>query len=228
MLNKLFLKMDLRNISISSLLPPISLFFDINKIKSETEGSIKPEKDRLVWLKDKTQTINNMDTYIRSKFNIPQQSKMVFSLYLPPSAKDKYFNIKKSQHKLISRVIVSTIGESPEINMGHKTEKLKMKSGEAYNIPYPINSMMSIEFDNSRTLIIPARKGFRQQKMTKKIENRYIMMFDYVYTDEIKEAINELTGKDEEIRGYDRSDTSNDKQGNEERIQDNIVRDDDS
>ena len=76
MLNKLFLKMDLRNISISSLLPSISLFFDINKIKSETEGSIKPEKDRLVWLKDKTQTINNMDAYIRSKFNITQQSKI--------------------------------------------------------------------------------------------------------------------------------------------------------
>ena len=57
---------------------------------------------------------------------------------------------------------------------------MKMKTNEAYNIPYPVNSMMTIEFDNSKTLIVPARKGFRQQRMTKRVENRYVMMFDYV------------------------------------------------
>ena len=208
--------MDLRNMSISSMLPSLSLFFDINKIKSDTTGSINPEQDRLVWLKDKPQHINVLDTFLRSKFNIPVQSKMVFSLYLPPTGKEKTIFIKKSSHKLISRVLISTIGESPEINVGRKTEKMKMKANEAYNIPYPVNGMMTIEFDNSRTLIIPARKGFRQQKMTKKIENRYIIMLDYVYTDDIKEAISELTGKDEEIRGYDKSDSGDKKQGNEE------------
>jgi len=215
--------MDLRNMSISSMLPSLSLFFDINKIKSDTTGSINPEQDRLVWLKDKPQHINVLDTFLRSKFNIPVQSKMVFSLYLPPTGKEKTIFIKKSSHKLISRVLISTIGESPEINIGRKTEKLKMKANEAYNIPYPVNGMMTIEFDNSRTLIIPARKGFRQQKMTKKIENRYIIMLDYVYTDDIKEAISELTGKDEEIRGYDKSDSGDKKQGDEERMSKDIV-----
>lgn len=208
--------MDLRNMNISSLLPSLSLFFDINKIKSDTTGSINPEQDRLVWLKDKPQHINVLDTFIRSKFNIPVQSKMVFSLYLPPTGKEKTIFIKKSSHKLISRVLISTIGESPEINIGRKTEKLKMKANDAYNIPYPVNGMMTIEFDNSRTLIIPARKGFRQQKMSKKIENRYIIMLDYVYTDDIKEAISELTGKDEEIRGYDRPDSGDKGQEDEE------------
>ena len=81
--------------SISSMLPSLSLFFDINKIKGDTTGSIQPDQDRLVWLKDKTQPIDMLDSFIRAKFNIPTQSKMVFSLYLPPSSKTKILNIKK-------------------------------------------------------------------------------------------------------------------------------------
>jgi len=211
---------------ISSLLPSVSLFFDINDIKGCTDGSIQPDENRIVWLKEKTKYINSIDTFLRSKFNIPSQSKMVFSLYLPPNGKDKTLVIKKSSHKLISRVIVSTISESPDISLGHRDEKLKMRPNEAYNVPYPVNGMMEIKFDNSRTLIIPARKGFRQQKLTKKVENRYIMMLDYIYTDDVKEAIKELTGKDEKIRGYDESDTSDQKQGDKEHLQKDTIQND--
>lgn len=193
------------------MLPSLSLYFDIDKIKGDISNSIKPEPGRLVWLKSKNSHIDALDKYIREKFQIPTESRMVFSLYLPPSGKDKTLFIKKSQHKLVSRVLVSTIAESPEIVIGRKTEKMKMKQNEAYNIPYPASAMMTIEFDNSRTLVIPARKGFRQMKMTKKVENRYIMMMDYVYVDPIKEAINELTNKDEELRGYDNTDNDDQK-----------------
>lgn len=193
------------------MFPSLSLYFDIDKIKGDISNSIKPEPGRLVWLKSKNSHIDALDKYMREKFQIPAESRMVFSLYLPPSGKDKTLFIKKSQHKLVSRVLVSTIAESPEIVIGRKTEKMKMKQNEAYNIPYPASAMMTIEFDNSRTLIIPARKGFRQLKMTKKVENRYIMMMDYVYVDTIKEAINELTNKDEELRGYDNTDNDDQK-----------------
>ena len=94
---------------------------------------------------------------------------------------------------------------------------------EAYNISHPINAMMSFEFDNSKTLILPAKKGFRQRKFTKKVENRYIMMLDYVLKDEIKEAISELTGKDEELRGYDKPDKGDEKQGDERGMSENPV-----
>ena len=193
------------------MFPSLSLYFDIDKIKGDISNSIKPEPGRRVWLKSKNSHIDALDKYMREKFQIPAESRMVFSLYLPPSGKDKTLFIKKSQHKLVSRVLVSTIAESPEIVIGRKTEKMKMKQNEAYNIPYPASAMMTIEFDNSRTLIIPARKGFRQLKMTKKVENRYIMMMDYVYVDTIKEAINELTNKDEELRGYDNTDNDDQK-----------------
>ena len=71
--------MDLRNINVSSMFPSISLFFDINKFK-DTDGSINPEPSRYVWLKDKTQSIDVLDKFIRAKFNIPVECKMVFSL----------------------------------------------------------------------------------------------------------------------------------------------------
>ena len=101
--------MDLRNMSVSSMFPSVSLFFDINKIMEDRTGSIQPEPQRLVWLKDKPRHIDVLDKFIRSKFEIPLSSKMVFSLYLPPTGKDKSLFIKKSQHKLISRVFISTL-----------------------------------------------------------------------------------------------------------------------
>ena len=208
--------MDLRNLSISSMLPTSTVFYDISKIKQLREGSFEPEPRRLVWIKEKPQLVNLLDKHLRKTFTIPDGGMMVFTLYQPPEKGDENVLIKKPKQKLFSRVILSTIAESPELRlMGKKRETMKMKSGEAYSIPYPVNNMTEIEFDNKRTVIIPPRKGFRQQKMTKRIENRYIMVFDYIYTDEIKQAVSELTGKDEEIRGYGNSDTATEEQGTE-------------
>jgi hypothetical protein len=198
-------KMDFRNMSISSLFPTTSLFFDKDKIKKLQEGSIEPEPGRLVWMKEKPLEIQNMDRYLRKKFEIPGDGKLVFSLYLPPIPGSNNLIIDKPKHRMFNRIIISTIGESPEITvMGKKKEIMKMKYDEAYSIPHPVNSMLSINFSNNRTLIIPPRKGFRQQRIRKRVENRHIMLFDYIYTDEIKQAVTEFTGKDESILGYDK------------------------
>ena len=208
------------------MFPTSTLFYDINKIKELHEGSIEPEPRRLVWIKEKPQLINLLDKHIRKTFTIPGEGRMVFTLYQPPEKGDSNIIISKPKQKLFNRVIVSTIAESPELYlMNRKRETMKMKSGEAYAIPYPVNGMTNIEFDNKRTLIIPARKGFRQQRMTKRVENRYIMVFDYIYTDEIKQAVSELTGKDEEVRGYDRPATPTEKYETQESIEDVPVSD---
>ena len=154
-------KMDLRNMTISSLIPSTSLFFDIDKIKKLHEGCIEPEPGRLVWMKDKPPEIQTMDRYLRKKFEIPGKGKMVFSLYLPPTSGERNLIIEKAKHKLVARVIVSTIAESPEIIVMGKKETMKMKRDEAYIIGDPIAGMLSMNFDNNRTLIIPARKGFQ-------------------------------------------------------------------
>ena len=213
--------------TISSLIPSTSLFFDKNKIKGLRKGSIEPDPGRLVWLKDKPPEIETMDIYLRKKFEISVNEKMVFSLYLPPEMGEKNLIIDKAKHRLSNRIVISTISESPEIIvMGKKKETMKMKQNEAYSLSYPINSMLSMNFSNSKTLIIPERKGFRQQRMRKYVENRYIMMFDYIYTDEIKEAVSEITGKDEPIRGYDKPDSSNEEQRTEKQVTEDTVSDD--
>ena len=134
-----------------------------------------------------------MDESIRKAFDVPKEFKMVFRLYKPPEGSNPEPILSKPSRKMGQRVVISTIPESPSINLGHgKTQVFKMKAGEAYSIPYPINNMITVEFDNNRTLIIPARKGFRQQRRTKRVDKRYIMIFDYVYTDEIQKAVEEL------------------------------------
>ena len=207
--------MDFRNLSISSMIPSTSLFFDINNIKKLSEASIEPNPGRLVWMKSKPPEIIALDKFIRRKFELPTKSKMIFNLYRPPTTK-KNILIEKPKHKLTARIILSTIPESPEITVMGRTEKMKMKKDEAYIISEPVAHMITFDFDSSRTLIIPARKGFRQQRMTKKVENRYIMVFDYIYTDEIKQAVSELIGKDEELRFDDRPDTTTGKQESQE------------
>ena len=218
--------MDLRNMTISSLFPSSTLFYDKDKIKNIRKGSFESEPGRLVWLKDKPQEIRSIDTYLRKKFEIPGKGRMVFSLYLPPTSKGGNLVIEKAKHKLFVRIIVSTINESPEITVMGKKETMKMKPDEAYAIGDPITTMLNINFDNSRTLIIPARKGFRQQRLTKRVENRYIMVFDYIYVDEIKEAVSELTGKDEPLRGYDKPNSTDEEQRSEEQVTKDTISDD--
>ena len=194
--------MDLRNLSVTSLFPSSSLYYDIDKIKALREGSFEPEPRRLVWMKEKPASVVAMDTHIRKSFEIPAGGMMVFTLYQPPEKGDANVVLKKPKQRLFSRVLFTTIAESPQVSiMNRKNETMRMKSGEAYSIPHPVNNMVEFEFDNKRTLIIPARKGFRQQRMTKKVENRYILVFDYIYTDDIQQAVNELSGKDEKVEG---------------------------
>ena len=52
------------------------------------------------------------------------------------------------------------------------------------------------------------------------------MLFDYVYKDEIKEAVSELTGKYEPIRGYDKSNSTNEEQRTQEQVTKDTVSDD--
>jgi len=179
------------------------MYYDVDNIKELKEGSFEAEPRKLVWIKEKPSSIVAMDTHLRKTFEIPDDGMMVFTLYQPPEKGDTNVVIKKPKQRLFSRVLFTTITESPQVSiMNRKNETMKMKSGEAYSVPHPVNNMVEFEFDNKRTLIIPARKGFRQQRMTKKVENRYILMFDYIYADDIKKAVSDISGKDENVEGY--------------------------
>jgi hypothetical protein len=185
--------MDFRNTMISDMFPTTSVYYDLDSVKKLDESkAIESPVGCLTWISEKPPVIMAMDKTLRRSFKVPDNSKMVFRLYKPPEFGFKEPMITKPGKKMSQRVLISTIAESPSIVFGNKTQLFKMKQGEAYSIPYPVNNMVNIQFDDKKTLIIPARKGFRQQKRTKRVEKRYIMIFDYVYTDEIHEAVDEL------------------------------------
>ena len=186
--------MDFRNTAISDMFPSSSVYYDLEALKNLDESdAVEAPQGRMTWLGAKPSMIQGMDKAIRKSFNIPEKFKMVFQLHKPPEHGLKEPVLSKPSRKMAQRVVISTIPESPELNLGTGRKQIfKMKGGEAYSIPYPVNTMITIEFDDKRTLIIPARKGFRQQRRTKRVEKRYIMVFDYIYTDEIQEAVEEL------------------------------------
>lgn len=190
--------MNFRNMAISDMFPSSSIYCDFDALKRLNEdGAIESPVGCVTWIGLKPDLVTGMDNAIRKTFNVPEKSKMVFRLYKPPDYGLKEPIITKPSRKMVQRVIVSTISESPELNLGHNKKQIfKMKAGEAYSIPYPVNNMITIEFDDRRTLIIPARKGHRQQRRTKRVEKRYIMVFDYIYTDEIQEAVEELVSEE--------------------------------
>ena len=186
--------MDFRNTAISEMFPTSSIYYDLEALKKLDESeAVEAPQGRVSWLGSKPPVIEGMDKAIRKSFNIPEKFKMVFQLHKPPEYGLKEPILSKPSRKIAQRVVISTIAESPELNLGTgRKQVFKMKGGEAYAIPYPVNNMVTIEFDDKRTLIIPARKGFRQQRRTKRVEKRYIMVFDYIYTDDIQEAVEEL------------------------------------
>ena len=186
--------MDFRNTMISDLFPCSSVYYDFDALqKLEATNAIESPEGCFSWLDDKPPLVASIDSSIRKTFSVPIESKMVFRLIKPPEFTKKEPVIPKPSRKVTQRVIISTIAESPVLDIGGgRTQIFKMKGGDAYSIPYPVNKMVSIQFDNKRTMVIPARKGFRQQKRTKRVEKRYIMLFDYIEVDDITDAVKEL------------------------------------
>jgi len=167
----------MNNIDINSVIPSSSVFFDFDKL--DKDGGIET-KDKLVWLEDdKPRDIEVLDKFLRSKFKLSFEQKFVYSLFLPPTGKDKTLNLPKPNEKFTHRVVISSITESPSLCIGPRSHKIQFKSNEAYLLTKPFSTMIELSFDNSPRLVIPARKGFREKRITKKVDKRHIIVLDY-------------------------------------------------
>lgn len=166
----------MNNIDINSIIPSSSIFFDFDK--TDTEGGMQT-KDKMVWINEKPRDIEVLDKFLRSKFKLNFNSKYVYSLFLPPTGKDKTLTLPKPNQKFTHRVVISSITESPSISIGPRSHKLQFKANEAYLLTKPFSTMIELSFDNSPRLIIPAKKGFREKRITKKIDKRFIIVLDY-------------------------------------------------
>ena len=167
----------MNNIDISNIMPSSSVFFDFDK--TEKGGGIET-KDKLVWLDDdKPRDIVMLDKFLRSKFKLSFEQKCVYSLFLPPTGKDKTLNLPKPNEKFTHRVVISSITESPSLCMGPRSHKIQFKANEAYLLTKPFSTMVELSFDNNPKLVIPARKGFREKRLIKKVNKRHIIVLDY-------------------------------------------------
>ena len=138
-------------------------------------------ENRRVWLKDQKPTIlTEIDHQLRKRFNI-QDNKVAISLYYPPSGKEKFTTVKESKKNILTRIIISTITENPEVSYGNvKNQKIEFKSWNSYKCPDIIGSSLNYEFDNSSSYTTEARKGFRKSRRSKSVKDRYILVFDYM------------------------------------------------
>ena len=164
---------------------------DLEKLKSGVEVS----KGKYVWFKDKElpQTLLDMSETFRDKMSIPTKYKLVVTVFTPSADEIK---IDKSTRVLQNRIILSTIRENPELQIMDKSKPFYMKMNEAYNFLHPLTGLAGLIFNNKNHYKLPPRKGFRSNRVIKKLENRYILLFDYIkdtnYTEENAAAIEEM------------------------------------
>lgn len=136
---------------------------------------------RRVWLKDeKPVLLKEIDQQLRKIFNIGK-NKVAISLYYPPEGKEKSTIVKESKKNILTRFIISTITENPEVSYGSiGGQKVEFKSWNAYKCPDVVGSSLNYEFSNSNIYSTEAKKGFRKMRRTKSVKDRYILVFDYI------------------------------------------------
>lgn len=143
------------------------------------------------WFGEKhPETIKKIDEQLRKRFQLGDK-KVVVCMYYPPQKNDngefltKKLVIKDSKPTVVSRIIISTTTETTEITYGNMNgEVMELKPWVAYQTPPMIGGMLSYTFENSKNLVIPPKKGFRQVRKTKDVSSRNILIFDYMVTEE--------------------------------------------
>lgn len=182
---------------ISKMIQSLYIYCDRQHLE-KVKGGVEVSKGKHVWFKDKElpHTLLDMSKTFRDKMSIPNECKLVVTVFTPSADEIK---IDKSTRVLQNRIILSTIGENPELQIMDKSKPFYMKMNQAYNFLYPLSGMADLSFDNKNHYKLPPRKGFRTNRVIKKIENRYILLFDYVkttketdYTEENAAAIEEM------------------------------------
>lgn len=172
---------------------------DVSNDSVENPSSSVYSKGKRLWVKDKkSPVIEKIDFQLRKRFQIKEDCKLITCLYYPPekndngSYKDKRLVIKDGNTNVISRIIISTVLEKTEISYGKmQGEEIELRPWVAYKSPAMIGGMLTYTFENSNTLTIPQRKGFRQVKKSKNVSNRHILVFDYLISENEMKSISE-------------------------------------
>ena len=197
-----------RGISLRDKVETFHLSFTLDEFKKGMEGPHQGihSNNKTLWLKDegRPEVIHQMDLQIRKYFSMKEDNRSVICCHHPPAKGgdgkflEKTLKIKENNPKVISRVIVSTTHDICDVSFGSShPDTIEFKSWVATKIPDMIGGMLSYTFKNEKNITIPARKGFRQVRKTKNIDDRYLIVFDYLVSErEIEELSNMFKTKD--------------------------------
>lgn len=185
-----------------------SLSFDTDEFKKNVEDNIHSHassvlgKERRAWFKEpRPSIVNEIDQQLRKYFDIKEDNKLIFSMYYPPKMVDgKFLNketiIKSNKESVFNRIIICTITEQVEMTLGKAIgEKLLMSPWVAYQSPPLVGGMIDYIFKNKNHMLLEAKKGFRSTRRSKKIEDRYILMFDYLVSQNDMDVLSNMLKK---------------------------------
>ena len=197
--------MKRRGISIRDKMDTFNLSFDQKELLESVSDNLinNPESNvysngKRAWFKEtKPNVINQIDRQIRKRYNIPEENNMIACLHYPPEIdengkiKDKKMVIKENKENVLHRFLITTIHDVCDVTLANThPETFEMRPWVSYKIPDMVGGMLSYQFSNDRNLIIPAKKGFRQVRKTRKVESRHILILDYLIS---KKQYEELT-----------------------------------
>jgi len=191
-------KMDTFNLSfeLKELLESVS-----NNIVNNPDSSVYSHGKRAWFGEVKPEVINQIDRQLRKRYSI-EDNKLVTCLYYPPEKDDngkiieKKLSIKENKENVLHRFIISTVHEVCDVSFGAaQSETFDMRSWVSYKVPEMIGGMLVYEFKNEKNLIIPPKKGFRQVRKTKALDNRHIIVMDYLISKKQFEELSQLLEK---------------------------------
>jgi hypothetical protein len=192
-------------ISLKHKIKSYSLSFETKEFLESVDENILNQtssvlgKERRAWFKGPyPDVVNEIDKQLRDYFEIDEDNKLIFSLYHPPKKVDGKFETKTtklgtSKENILNRIIICTVPEQVEITFGKAHgEKMLMKTWEAYQSPPFVGAIMDYIFENKNHMQLEAKKGFRSTRRSKKIENRHILVFDYLVSNKDMEKLGNL------------------------------------
>lgn len=136
--------------------------------------------DKRAWFpkNERPKLIKDIESQLRTAFRVNENTECVVCIYYPPTNKSNKLLIKDKNPNVLNRVIISTVNELATLEFQSASDQLYFKNFTAYALPEMTASCLSISFDNSKIIKLPARKGHRSKKITKNIDNRYIIVVD--------------------------------------------------
>ena len=196
----------IRQLSIKNKIKDFKLCFNTEELKTELDNLNESNSgifsnNKRAWFQnsERPKIIDLINKQIMKYFNITTSSTSIVCVHYPPTS-EKMTLIKEQNPNIINRVVISSINETPTVSFGNSSEIIELNNWTGYLMPMLTSSMLNLEFNNDKIMKTQPKKGHRARKKIKKIEDRYIIIIDYILNSEdMTNLSNKLMNKLQEL-----------------------------